>query len=77
MRRNMRLLANLLARAPIAALLAEISALRGDATPLGLAQAGARRKRPPSSISSKSSASISICSSASGAASCCPTARII
>src|SRR4051812_38419208 len=32
------LLANLLARAPTAELLAEIAALRGDATPLGLAQ---------------------------------------
>ena len=70
------LLSALLVRAPNAALLKKLSALRGDATPLGVAHvalAGPRR-RPRSS---GSSANTSICSSGSGAANCCPTPRTI
>ena len=62
------LLAALLTRAPDAELLRRLATLRGDPTPLGVAHvgladaAGERRRHP-------SSASISICSSASAAAS--------
>ena len=62
---------------PNAALLKRIARLRGDATPLGAgacrAGPGRRRRRAPR----RSGANFSISSSASGAASCCPTAPII
>ena len=71
------LLAVLLARAPDAALLKRIAGLRGDATPLGMAHAALAQAAGEASRRQDRARILRSCSSASGAASCCPTAPII
>ena len=66
------LLAALLSYAPSNALLGEIARLQGDVTPLGRAHA-ALAEAAAMADDAKSSANISICSSVSRAANCCPT----
>ena len=68
-----QLLATLLSAPPSKKLLSAIARLEGDETPLGrahaaLAEAASQRRREL-----RSSANISTCSSASGAAKSCPT----
>ncbi len=71
------LLSALLARAPDADLLARLSRLGGDASPLGVAHVALGEAASRVKLEARSSASTSISSSGSGAASCCRTGRTI